>query len=135
MDRRRAKETGRPPKGWKDRRRDSDRPSADTPFHLFAVTAPLQKTTEAIRRLVGLGAKGEGEMTNGPDATSRQISLFDPSRRDSDRGLVAPYSPRRRRIQPEADLGGRSGCPCHLGDRCRRFLQMETIAIMVPLNA
>jgi hypothetical protein len=41
-----------------------------------------------------------GEMTNGPDAVSREVSLFDPSRRDSDRGLVAPYSPRRRRIHP-----------------------------------
>jgi hypothetical protein len=64
MDRRRAKETGRPPGGRKDRRRDSDRPSADTPLHLFAVTAPLQKTTEAIRRLVELGPEGEGEMSN-----------------------------------------------------------------------
>jgi hypothetical protein len=33
---------------------DSDRPSVGTPIHLFAVTAPLQKTTEAIR---GLDAK------------------------------------------------------------------------------
>jgi hypothetical protein len=47
MDRRRAKETGRPHGGRKDRRRDSDRPSEDTPFHLFAVTAPLQKTKRA----------------------------------------------------------------------------------------
>jgi hypothetical protein len=57
MDRRRAKETGRPHGGRKDRRRDSDRPSADTPLRLFAVTAPLQKTAEAIRRLVEIGLK------------------------------------------------------------------------------
>jgi hypothetical protein len=59
MDRRRAKETGRFSKRGKDRRRDSDRPSADTPCHLFAVTAPLQKTTEAIRRTVDTGLKAK----------------------------------------------------------------------------
>jgi thioesterase domain-containing protein len=60
MDRRRAKETGRPPEGRKDRRRDSDRPSVDTPLHLFAVTAPLQEAGEAVRRLVEIRAEGEG---------------------------------------------------------------------------
>ena len=40
VDRRRTTETGRPHKGLKNRRRNCDRSSADTPLHLFAVTAP-----------------------------------------------------------------------------------------------
>jgi hypothetical protein len=51
--------------------------------------------------LVRASAEGaKGEMTNGPDTVSREVSLFDPSRRVSDRGLVAPCSPRPRRIHP-----------------------------------
>jgi hypothetical protein len=55
MDRRRAKETGRPHGGRKDRCRDSDRPSADTSLHLFAVS----NAEDGFGRF---RAKGEGKM-------------------------------------------------------------------------
>jgi hypothetical protein len=65
MDHRGAKETWRPFEGRENRPRNSDRSSADTTIHLFAVTSPWHKTKESSPSRGFDRAEGERKMMRG----------------------------------------------------------------------